>query len=249
MFVDSHCHIYKEYYADIDQIMEKIFNGGISKIINNGCDYESCLEVLELSKSYENVYCALGLHPENDMSDILKVIDLIKNNKNNKKMVAIGEIGLDYHYEKDSKDKQIDIFRRQLDLAQELDLPVIIHSRDATGDMLKILKDYKLRGVIHCFNGSIEVAKEYIKMGFKLGINGVITFKNCKLIDVIKSIGVNNIVFETDSPYLSPVPYRGTKNDSTNIKYIAEFISSNLSISVDELSNITNKNVSDIFDI
>ena len=115
--------------------------------------------------------------------------------------------------------------------------------------MLKILKDYKLRGVIHCFNGSIEVAKEYIKMGFKLGINGVITFKNCKLIDVIRSIGINNIVFETDSPYLSPVPYRGTKNDSTNIKYIAEFVSSNLSISVDELSNITNKNVSDIFDI
>ena len=249
MFVDSHCHIYKEYYADIDKIMEKIFNGGISKIINNGCDYESCLEVLELSKSYENVYCALGLHPENDMSDILKVIDLIKNNKNNKKMVAIGEIGLDYHYGKDNKDKQIDIFRRQLDLAQELDLPVIIHSRDATGDMLKILKDYKLRGVIHCFNGSVEIAKEYTKLGYKLGINGVITFKNCKLIEVIKTIGVDSIVFETDSPYLTPTPFRGELNDPTHIINIVDFVSNNIGLSVEDLANISNKNIKDIFDI
>ena len=136
-----------------------------------------------------------------------------------------------------------------MELAEKLNLPVIIHSREATGDMLSVLKKFNVKGVIHCFNGSVEVAKEYIKLGYKLGINGVITFKNCKLIDVIKNIGVDNIVFETDSPYLAPVPFRGEENNPTHVIDIVDFVSNNTGVSVEDLANISNKNIKYIFDI
>ena len=249
MLVDTHCHIYSEYYNNIDLLMKNLNENNIGKVINNACNFKSCLEVLELSKNYNNMYIALGLHPEEDLNEIDKVIELIKTNIDNKKLIAIGEIGLDYYYNKDNKNMQIEILEKQLKLAEELSLPVIIHSRDATGDMLNILKKYNLKGVIHCFNGSVEVAKEYIKMGYKLGINGVVTFKNCKLIDVIKSIGINDLVFETDSPYLTPVPDRGKQNNPSYINNIVDFISENLNINREDLETISNRNVKDIFDI
>ena len=249
MLVDTHCHIYSEYYNNIDLLMKNIKENNIGKVINNACNFKSCLEVLELSKKYNNMYIALGLHPEEDLNEIDKVIELIKTNIGNKKLIAIGEIGLDYYYNKDNKNMQIEILEKQLKLAEELSLPVIIHSRDATGDMLNILKKYNLKGVIHCFNGSVEVAKEYIKMGYKLGINGVVTFKNCKLIDVIKSIGINDLVFETDSPYLTPVPDRGKQNNPSYINNIVDFISESLNINREDLETISNRNVKDIFDI
>lgn len=249
MLVDTHCHIYSEYYNDIDLLMKNLNENNIGKVINNACNFKSCLEVLELSKKYSNMYIALGLHPEEDLNEIDKVIELIKTNIDNKKLIAIGEIGLDYYYNKDNKNMQIEILEKQLKLAEELSLPVIIHSRDATGDMLNILKKYNLKGVIHCFNGSVEVAKEYIKMGYKLGINGVVTFKNCKLIDVIKSIGINDLVFETDSPYLTPVPDRGKQNNPSYINNIVDFISESLNINREDLETISNRNVKDIFDI
>ena len=249
MLVDTHCHIYSEYYNNIDLLMKNIKENNIGKVINNACNFKSCLEVLELSKKYNNMYIALGLHPEEDLNEIDKVIELIKTNIGNKKLIAIGEIGLDYYYNKDNKNMQIEILEKQLKLAEELSLPVIIHSRDATGDMLNILKKYNLKGVIHCFNGSVEVAKEYIKMGYKLGINGVVTFKSCKLIDVIKSIGINDLVFETDSPYLTPVPDRGKQNNPSYINNIVDFISESLNINREDLETISNRNVKDIFDI
>ncbi len=249
MLVDTHCHIYKEYYDNIDSIMEKIRNNNINKVINNACDYKSSLEVIDLSEKYKEMYFTLGLHPESDFNELNSVIKLIRENINNKKLVGIGEIGLDYYYDKSNKDEQIRVFEEQLKLAEELNLPVIIHSRDATQDMLNILKKYKLKGVIHSFNGSVEVAKEYIKLGYMLGINGVITFKNCKLIEVIKRIGVHNLVYETDSPYLTPVPDRGKRNDSSYVKDVVLFISTNMGIDVESLASISNKNVKQIFDI
>lgn len=248
MFTDTHCHIYEEYY-DVDDIMKKINSSNVNRVINNACDFKTSLEVLDLSKRYSNMYCAIGLHPENDLDEIDNVMALIIKNKDNPKMVAIGEIGLDYYYNKDNKEEQIEILCKQLELAEKLNLPVIIHSREATGDMLSILKKYDVKGVIHCFNGSVEVAKEYIKLGYKLGINGVITFKNCKLIEVIKTIGVDNVVFETDSPYLAPVPFRGEENNPTHVIDIVNFVSSNTGVSVEDLANISNKNIKDIFDI
>ena len=249
MLVDTHCHIYSEYYSDIDEVMDKISNANIIKVINNGCNLSTCKEVIELSKKYDNMYIALGLHPEENLDELDSIIKLIKDNKNNEKLVAIGEIGLDYNFNKENKNDQITVLKRQLDLASELNLPVIIHSRDATGDMLNILKSYNLKGVIHCFNGSVETAREYIKMGYKLGINGVVTFNNCKLIDVISEIGVEHLVFETDSPYLTPVPDRGKKNDPSYVNYIVGFISKSLNIDKNILEEISNKNVSEIFDI
>lgn len=249
MLTDTHCHIYKEYYDDIDKLILKIKNSGVDRIINNACNYESCLEVLELSKKYEEMYCVLGLHPEENLEDIDKVLALLERNISNSKVIGIGEIGLDYYYTKDTKEKQINVLNKQLKFAMQYNLPVIIHSREATGDMLNILKQYNLKGVIHCFNGSVEVAKEYIKMGYKLGINGVVTFKNCKLIEVIKEIGIDNLVYETDSPYLTPVPFRGQKNDPSYTNYVVDFIANNLGIERDKLVKISNQNIKDIFDI
>ena len=248
MFTDTHCHIYEEYY-DVDDIMKKINSSNVNRIINNACDFKTSLEVLDLSKRYSNMYCAIGLHPENDLDEIDNVMALIIKNKDNPKMVAIGEIGLDYYYTKENKEEQIEVLCKQLELAEKLNLPIIIHSREATGDMLSILKKYDVKGVIHCFNGSVEVAKEYIKLGYKLGINGVITFKNCKLIEVIKTIGVDNVVFETDSPYLAPVPFRGEENNPTHVIDIVDFVSNNTGVSVEDLANISNKNIKYIFDI
>lgn len=249
MLTDTHCHIYKEYYDDIDALMEEIEKSGVNRVINNACSYLSCLEVLELSKKYNNMYCVLGLHPGENLIEIDKVIDLLNNNIDNDKVIGIGEIGLDYFYTKENKDVQINVLKRQLEFAEKNNLSVVIHSREATGDMLEILKCYKIKGIIHCFNGSVEVAREYIKMGYKLGINGVVTFKNCKLIDVIKEIGVEDLVFETDSPYLTPVPFRSHKNNPSYTNYVVDFIAENMGISREELIEISNRNIKDIFDI
>lgn len=249
MFTDTHCHIYKEYYENIDEILNNAQNVNINRVINNGCSNTSNIEVLELITKYNNMYGALGIHPEEIDNYNEEDITFIENNLSNKKVIAIGEIGLDYHYTKENKEEQIKLFERQLSLAEKYHMPVIIHSREATEDTINTLKKYKVTGVIHSFSGSLETANIYIKMGFKLGINGVITFKNSKLKDVIKEIDLTNIVLETDSPYLAPHPYRGTRNEPANISEIATFICSLKNITLRELSIITNKNINQIFDI
>ena len=218
-------------------------------MINNGCDKKSNSEVLELIGKYENMYGALGIHPENVEEYIQEDIKLIEKQLNHKKVIAIGEIGLDYHYTKENKEKQKKLLEEQLSLAERYQLPVIIHSREATEDTINILKNYKTKGVIHSFSGSLETAKIYIKMGYLLGINGVITFKNSKLKDVIREIPLENIVLETDSPYLTPEPFRGKRNEPARILEIAKFISELKEISIEELARITNDNIKRIFDI
>ena len=163
----------------------------------------------------------------------------------NDRVVAVGEIGLDYHYGKEDMEDQKELFRRQLDLAKKYNKPVVIHTRDAFLDTYNILREYNLSGVIHCFSGSLEVAKQYLDLGYYLGIGGVVTFKNSKLKDVIKEIGLGRVVFETDSPYLSPI--RGEKNEPGNVKLVCEFISDLLGLSFDEVANITSNNVINLF--
>jgi len=249
MFTDTHCHIFSEYYEDIKEVLERAKNVNIDRVINNGCDAKSNIEVLELIKKYPNMYGAIGLHPE--VADTYKESELkfLENNLNNPKIIAIGEIGLDYHYTKENKEKQIELFELQLSLAEKYHLPVIIHSREATEDTIKILKKHKITGVIHSFSGSLETANIYIKMGFILGINGVITFKNSKLKDVIKEIDLKNIIFETDSPYLTPEPFRGTTNEPARVENIVDFVCKLKEISKSQASIITNENIKRIFDI
>ena len=248
MFVDTHCHIFKSDYDNIDEVLNNASNNNVKYYINNGSDREYNKEVLELVKQYDNMYGALGIHPENVDDYSLDDIEFIKNNLSNEKIVAIGEIGLDYHYTKENKDEQIKLLEMQLSLAEEYNLPVIIHSRDATEDTINTLKKFNCRGTIHSFSGSLETAKIYIKMGYLLGVNGVITFKNCNIKDVIKEVGLDNIVLETDSPYLTPVPYRGMQNNPSHILDIAKFVSELYNVSLEELSYRTNENIKRMYE-
>lgn len=245
MLIDSHCHVLKEYYDDIPNIIENAKNNDIKIIINSAYNYSSSLEIIKLVSKYPNMYGTVGLHPENCMEDF----DYDVFNHLDKKIIAIGEIGLDYHYGKDYKEQQINVFKRQLDIATRLSLPVVIHSRDATMDTINILRNYNLKGVIHSFSGSLETAKEYIAMGYLLGINGVVTFKNCKLKEILPFIPLKSIILETDSPYLTPVPYRGKKNEPSHIKDIALFLADVYNIDVEEIAKITTANIKRIFDI
>ena len=245
-FIDTHCHIFKEYYDDIPFLMKSISDNA-SFVINNAVNYETIDEVINLSNNYSNMYCAIGIHPE--YTDYFNGdLSIISKHIHDTKVIAIGEIGLDYHYEGYNKEKQIDLLAKQLDLAEEFNMPIIIHSRDASSDMISILKKYHLKGIIHSFSGSYETAMEYIKLGYYLGINGVVTFKNCKLIEVIKRIGLEHFVLETDSPYLTPAPDRGKTNNPNHIKDIITFLSENLNYTYDEIVDITNANTMHIFD-
>lgn len=249
MFTDSHCHLYDEYYENIDEIITLAKDNNVTRFINNGCDLKTNREVLDKITKYDNMYGAIGIHPEYVDNYTLDDINFIKDNLNNNKIIAIGEIGLDYYYTKENKEEQKELFEIQLKLAEKYNLPVIVHSRDATLDTINTLKKYKVNGFIHSFSGSLETAREYIKMGYLIGINGVITFKNANIKDVIKEIPLEYLVLETDSPYLTPVPYRGKQNNPSHIIDIAKFICELKNISLDELSKITNSNLKRIFKI
>lgn len=250
MYIDTHCHLQSKYYENIDAVIKDNRKAGIDKIIVSGCEICEIKEVIEYAKKYDDVYLTLGFHPEyadsiNDI-DISWLKEVVKNNN---KVIGIGEIGLDYYYSKENRDRQINLFRKMLELASELNLPVVIHSRNATLDTINILKEYNVVGIIHCFSGSLETANEYIKMGYYLGIGGVVTFKNSNLRDILKELSLDNIVLETDSPYLTPTPFRGKINSSKNIPLIAEELSNIFSVTCEEVSRRTINNTKSIFNI
>jgi len=247
--IDTHCHISKDYYEDIPLLMSKIKDSGISKIIVNGCDMESNMEVLELTKKYDIVYGAIGFHPTELDKFNESDLEWLDEHIADEKIVALGEIGLDYHYDNTDKVKQNYIFKKQLDIAKKHNKPVIIHSRDAIQDTLDILKEYELKGSLHCFSGSLEMAREFIKLGYLIGVGGVVTYKNAKnIINVIDNINLEYILLETDSPYLTPEPYRKNKNDSSYIPVIANKIAEIKNVSVDVIEKTTNLNACRLFD-
>lgn len=247
MFVDTHCHLYQEYYDSIDEVIERAQENHIKNFFVAGCDRKSNEEVMHLCEQYDSIYGCVGIHPENVESYVPQDIEFLKECVCNPKVIAIGEIGLDYHYTKENKEEQKILFERQLMFAEEYGLPVVIHSREATQDTIDILRKYPdVKGVIHSFSGSLEVAKIYIQMGYKLGINGVVTFKNSRLKELLPEV-LDSIILETDSPYLTPHPYRGTKNEPKFILDIAEFIAKYCDISLEELAQITEKNIKEIF--
>ncbi len=249
MFIDTHCHLSSSDYEDIDLVINENRKAGMEKIIVSACDKKDFEEAFLLSEKYKDVFLTIGYHPEyvDDIvpADIAELDVLLKKEK----VVGVGEIGLDYHYTKDNKEAQISLFEQQLALAEKNNLPVVIHSRDATEDTINTLKKYKVKGVIHCFSGSLEVAEIYIKMGFKLGIGGVVTFSNSNLYKVVEKIGLPNIVLETDSPYLAPVPYRGKQNSSKYVPVIAQKIADILGLSLEEVASVTTSNACELFDL
>ena len=249
MFIDTHCHIFSEYYDDIDKVISECRDNDIDKIIINGCNIKSNIEVMELANKYDIVYAAIGFHPT-ELDDFKeKYFRFLEENINNSKVVAIGEIGLDYHYDNADKEKQIMVFRRQLDIADKYNKPIIVHSRDSIQDTYNILKQYKVKGSIHCFSGSVEMAREFIKLGYKLGIGGIITYKNAKTIkEVVRDIDLSYILLETDSPYLTPSPYRGESNSPKYIPLIAEAIADIKDVSIVDISRVTTANAEAIFD-
>ena len=249
MYIDTHCHISKNYYDDITEVITDSKNNGLDKIIISCCEVDDIEESLNIINNYDNVYATFGYHPDQIDKvcdeDLKKLETLIKTNQ---KIVGIGEIGLDYHYGTD-KEKQKKLFKEQLKIAQRLNLPVVIHSRDATKDTIDILKTFNVSGVIHCFSGSLETANIYISMGYKLGIGGVLTFKNSNLYKVIENINLENIVLETDSPYLTPEPYRGKTNSSKYIPIIAKKLAEIKKVSIEEVAKITTNNAYLTFDL
>lgn len=249
MYIDTHCHVLHDYYDNIDEIINKCKNNGVSKIVISGCDIETNKEVLELVNKYDIIYGTIGFHPT-ELNDFREdYFDFLEKNIMNKKIVGIGEIGLDYHYEDTDKNKQINVFTRQLEIAEKYNKPIVVHSRDSIQDTYNILSNYKLKGSIHCFSGSVEMAKLFTKLGYKLGVGGIITYKNAKNIkEVVKNIDLSYILLETDSPYLSPEPHRGTKNDPSNIPFIVEAIADIKNVSKIDVARITTDNAIAEFD-
>lgn len=249
MYIDTHCHVLSEYYNNIEVIVKKCIENNVTKIIVSGCDMKSNKEVLELVNKYDIIYGTLGFHPT-ELEDFKEeYFDFLIENINNKKIVGIGEIGIDYHYENTDKEKQRRIFNKQLEIAEKFNRPVVIHSRDAIQETYDMLSKYNLKGSIHCFSGSLEMAKLFIKLGYKIGVGGIITFKNAKnIIKVIENIDLSYILLETDSPYLSPEPYRGSKNDPSNIPIIAEKLASLKNVSIAEVARVTTSSAEEEFD-
>lgn len=250
MLIDSHCHILSSEYEKPEDVIKDSKTSGVDKMIINGYDLESSTEAVLLSNEYNYVYASIGIGPENIDSvsdkDFIKLEELI----NKGKVVAIGEIGLDYYWTKDNKEKQIYVFENMLALAKKYNLPVIVHCRQAIKDTYELLKKYKVTGILHCFSGSAESAKEFIKLGFLIGIGGVVTFKNAKEIkDVVIKIDLSNISLETDSPYLSPEPFRGKVNVPKNVIYVARKIAELKSVSLEEVLEVTSSNVTSKFDL
>ncbi len=253
MIFDSHAHYDDEAFdEDREELLSKILpEKNVCGIMNVSSEYDTIEKTLNLCEKYEFIYGAAGIHPSCAKDLPENYLDTIKSALKHEKMLAVGEIGLDYyHLQYCDKDTQKKVFHEQLRLASDLDLPVILHDRDAHGDMLEILKEYKLRGVMHCYSGSLEMAKQLVKMGYHLGIGGVLTFKNAKnIVEVAREIPMDKLLLETDCPYLSPVPFRGKRNDSSLISFIARELARIKNMSEEEVLAASRENVFRVFGI
>ena len=250
MYFESHAHYDDERFdEDRDTLLASFPAEGIETVVNASSDIKSSKASIALSEKYPFFYAAVGVHPH-EVENITEAdIDELRELSKHPKVVAIGEIGLDYYYDLSPRDLQRHWFKRQLELADELKMPVIIHSRDAAQECFDIIKNSNVRnGVIHCYSGSAEMAEEYIKMGFYIGVGGSLTFKNNKKgVETVERIPIEKILIETDSPYLAPVPYRGKRNDSRLLKYVVEKISQLKNIPENDICNITKNNAQNLF--
>lgn len=251
MIIDTHAHYDDgQFDADREELLGSMKEGGIGLIVNAGSTVASWDKIVELTEKYPFVYGAVGVHPDEvgelDEEKFLRMADLLDRDK----IVAVGEIGLDYYWDKEKHDLQKEWFVRQLGLAREKEMPVIIHSREAAADTFDIMKQHAagMKAVIHCYSYSPEMAREYVKMGYYIGVGGVVTFKNAKkLKKVVQEIPLESIVLETDCPYLAPVPYRGKRNCSLYLPYVAEQIAELKGTTVEEVIQQTEKNSRELY--
>lgn len=248
---DTHAHYDDDRFDDDRQeVFTHLQNQGVSNIINCGCNYQSSKKSIEFANENEFIYAAVGMHPNEMDENSLAELEQIQSLYANEKIVAVGEIGLDYHYDFVAHDFQKQVFDKQLALAKELDLPTIIHDREAHGDTLEFLQKYQPKGVVHCFSGSSEMALEIVKLGMYIGIGGAITFKNARrAIEVVQAIPLDRLLLETDAPYMTPVPFRGKRCDSAHIAYTAEKIAEVKGMSVQKIIDICNENAKRLFSI
>jgi len=252
--VDTHAHLdFPRFDKDRKEVIERAIDGGVKIIVNIGSSMTSSRNSVELSRRYNEIYSVVGIHPHNADSFNLNVSKKLESLSENKKVVAIGEIGLDFHYDNSPREKQKQAFRAQLRLAKSLDLPVVIHTRDADEETLKILREEnadKIGGIMHCFASDKKMASEILDLGFYIAFGGLITFKNLNnLREVVKEVPINKILVETDAPYLTPDPYRGKRNEPLYVKYVAEKISEIKGLSKEEIAKKTTQNAKKVYNI
>lgn len=254
MLIDSHVHLDdKRFDGDRDILIESLKINNIEMVINIGADLETSVASVDLANKYPNVYAAVGVHPHSAKEVNTMVMEQLRDLASNNKVVAIGEIGLDFYYDNSPRDLQRKWFIEQLKLAKELDLPVIIHTRDAAQETFDILKNNQngnVRGVLHCYSGSSEMALEYVGMGFHISLGGPVTFKNARIVrEVAEAVPLDKLLIETDCPYLTPEPYRGKRNEPLYVKYVAEKLAEVKKISYEEFVKATNRNTKELFGI
>ncbi len=249
MIFDSHAHYDDEAFdADREELLTRLFSEDVCGIINVGCNLETSKKSVELARKYPLIWAAVGVHPHDAEKVSANYLEELASLLSEPKVVAIGEIGLDYHYDFSPREVQKKVFEEQLKLAKDLDLPVIIHNREAHADTLELLKKYRPKGVVHCFSGSLEMANEIIKFGMYIGLGGAVTFKNAKNpVLVAKNIPLDRLLLETDCPYMAPAPHRGTRCDSSMINLTADKIASERGLDVAELFDLARDNVFSLF--
>lgn len=249
MLIDTHCHIFNEYYDDIEELVDEMHDG---IIIVSGDNKDSNKEVLELCQKYDNVYGTVGYHPEFAKTTSLHDLDVLETYLNYDKIVGVGEIGLDYHYNKDDKQEQIDLFKKQIFLAQKYKKPIVVHSRDAAEDTYDILSE-NLNGnkcIMHCYSYSVQMAYKFKKLGIKFGAGGTLTFKNNrKTVEVVSDLNLTDFVLETDSPFLTPEPYRGKNNRPYYVSIVAKKIAELKNTSYDKVVEATSQTAKSVFDL
>ena len=253
MLFDTHAHYDAEQFdPDRDQVLEALPSRGVSLVVDPGCDIPSSRAALALAEKYPFLYAAVGYHPESCAPYRPEELDILRDMARHPKVVAIGEIGLDYYWEENPpKELQQQVFRRQMALAEELDLPVIVHDREAHADALAMVREFpRVRGVFHCFSGSAEMARELVKLGWMVSFTGVLTYKNARrALDAAEAVPLDRLMIETDSPYMAPVPHRGKRNDSGYLIHICEKLAEIKGISPEECARITLENGKRFFHI
>ena len=246
--IDTHCHIfYDKYKNDISEVVARAKTEKVNKIICVGIDIETSKKSIKLSEKYESIFATVGFHPHEAKNATNRYLDTIRSLVKTPKVVAVGEIGLDYYYKHTDKKQQIKVFREQLELAKDLNLPVVIHNRDSDNDLYDNIKNSKVnKGVIHCFSSNVNFANKLFELGLIISFTGIITFSK-ELQDVVKEIPLSKIMIETDSPYLTPVPFRGKRNEPYMVAEIAKKIAEIKNISFDEVVNATTNNAKQLF--
>ncbi|WP_404330642.1 TatD family hydrolase [Mesobacillus maritimus] len=254
MLFDTHVHLNAEQFnEDLQEVIDRAQAEGVTRMVVVGFDRSTITKAMELCETYEFIYASVGWHPVDAIDMKPEDLEWLRELSGHPKVVALGEMGLDYHWDKSPKEIQKEVFKKQIQLAKEVKLPIIIHNREATSDIVEILKETgaaEVGGIMHCFSGSVETAKECLDMNFYISLGGPVTFKNAKKPkEVAEAIPLNRLLIETDCPYLAPHPYRGKRNEPAYVKLVAEQIAELKGISYDEVANATTENAKKLFDI